>query len=473
MARFKPYNVDQPFLLPASLHDYVPEGHLSKLVHRVVEQLDSGIIEGKYSDLGQRTYHPKLLVKLLFYGYAVGERSGRTIARRCETDTAYMYLAQTYRPDFRTINDFRKNNLEELSGYFVEIVRILKELGLVQLGQVNIDSTKLKANASKRRTKSEQEYLEWLDRVKKRMDEILREAGDVDAEEDRLYGDKRGDELPEEINTEEKMKRKLEEVMKRFKDGKKKLNLTDQDAQYVRVGNGRIEVGYNCQAAVTENQIIVGSEVTPEANDYKVLPEIVEGVEAVLDEQVKEVAADSGYSSYETYEYLDQRGKVGYIPDRDMVRQERAGVGRYERDSFTYDSERDEYICPEGQRLKRHSERDEVVCGRRLQQVIYRGVCCESCPKKVLCTKDKVRRLTIDRRKILVDVMRERLRTEEGQRKYQKRLHTVEPIFGHLKYNLGYRQFLLRTIEKVKGEFRLMCIGYNLKRMNRLLASTG
>ncbi len=473
MARFKPYNVDQPFLLPASLHDYIPDGHLAKLVHRVVEQLDTGSLECKYSDLGQRTYHPRLLIKLLFYGYTIGERSGRKIARRSETDTAYMYLAQTYQPDFRTINDFRKNNIEELSGYFVGIVGILKELGLVKLGQINTDSTKMKANASKRRSKSEQEYREWLERVKKRMDEILREADDVDAEEDRLYGDKRGDELPEEINAEEKMKRKLDEVMKRFRGGSKKVNLTDQDAQFVRVGNGRIEVGYNCQAAVSENQVIVSSDVTPEANDYKVLREIVERVEAVLGEEVREVVADSGYSSYETYEYLQRRGTVGYTPDRDMVRQERSGVGRYERDSFTYDGESDEYICPEGCRLKRHSEREEEVGGRKIDHVIYRGVDCGSCAKKALCTEGKVRRLAIDRRKMLVDEMRERLRSEDGRRKYQKRLHTIEPVFGHLKYNLGYRQFLLRAIEKVRGEFRLMCIAYNLMRMNKLLAPAG
>ena len=111
MARFKAYNLDQWMLLPASLHEYVPEGHLARLIHTVVEELDTTPIEMKYSDLGQHTYHPKILTKLLFYGYAVGERSGRKIARRCETDTAYMYLSQMYRPDFRTINDFRKNNL--------------------------------------------------------------------------------------------------------------------------------------------------------------------------------------------------------------------------------------------------------------------------------------------------------------------------------------------------------------------------
>jgi len=118
MARFKPYRLDQLMLLPSSLHDFIPARHLARLVDKVVEKLETASIEDKYSELGQHTYHPKILIKLLFYGYAVGERSGRVIARRCETDTAYMYLAQMYRPDFRTINDFRKNNTGELSEYF-------------------------------------------------------------------------------------------------------------------------------------------------------------------------------------------------------------------------------------------------------------------------------------------------------------------------------------------------------------------
>ena len=472
MARFKPYRLDQPMLLPECLDDYVPAGHLAKLVHGVVEELDTGRIEEKYSDLGQRTYHPKILAKILFYGYAVGERSGRKLASRCETDTAYMYLAQGYRPDFRTINDFRKNNLSELSGYFVEIVRIMRDMGILELGRINIDSTKLKANASRGRSKSEKEYREWLDRVKERVDEMLREAGEVDAEEDRLYGDKRGDELPEDINTDEKMKRKLKEVMKRFKGGKKKVNLTDPDAQFVRERHGRIEIGYNCHAAVSENQLIVCGDITEEVNDRKALPGLVEGVEAVLGEVVEEVVADSGYSSYETYEYLAGRGKIGYIPDQGMFCAERFGIGAYDGSRFTYDEPRDEYICPEGHHLRRSSER-RAVGGRKVDQVVYRGVECQSCSKKALCTRDKVRRLTIDRRKILVDEMRARLRSEEGQSKYQKRLHTVEPIFGHIKHNMGFRQFLLRSLEKVRGEFKLICIGYNLKRLNRLLASTG
>ena len=156
MPKFKPYRKSQFMLFPNSIDDYVPQNHLARVVNSIVEKLDTKNIEDKYSSLGQNTYPPKILIKLLFYGYAIGERSGRKIACKCETDTAYIYLAQMYKPDFRTINDFRKNNIEELSGYFIDIVRMCKELGLISVGQMNIDGTKIKANAAIRRTQNKE-----------------------------------------------------------------------------------------------------------------------------------------------------------------------------------------------------------------------------------------------------------------------------------------------------------------------------
>lgn len=470
MARFKPYKLDQLMLLPSSLHDFIPEGHLARLVGKVVEELETTSIEDKYSELGQNTYHPKILIKLLFYGYAVGERSGRVIARRCETDTAYMYLAQMYRPDFRTINDFRKNNIVELSEYFVDIVRMCKELGLVRIGQINIDSTKIKANAANRRTKTRDEYQKWLRRVNDKIEKILEEADRVDAEEDEIYGDKRGDEVPEDIDTEEKLKRKLEEVTKKFKTGKEKINLTDPEARFMKGGNGRIDIGYNCQAAVTDDQLIVSSEVLTDPNDRYALERMVETTEENTEQEVKEVGADRGYSGYENYEYLSKKGKIGYIPDSNMNRVSRRELSKYHQDNFTYDKDRDEYRCPEGLRLRLYKVRRQNASYRRWRQVIYKGESCLHCEKRSLCTTQRYRTIARDDRKELLEEMRRRLKTKEGRQKYIKRLYTVEPIFGHLKHNLRYRHFLMRGLEKVKAEFRLMCIGYNLIKMNQLLA---
>jgi transposase len=154
MQKFKPVNNDQLFLLPPSIEDFIPPGHLSRIISEVVETIDVKEIEAKYSHLGQKSYHPHLLLKLLFYGYSIGIRSGRKIASACESDTAFMYLSSMYKPDFRTINDFRKDNIDFVHNAFMHIIQLCKELGMCKAGMLIIDSTKLKANASADRSKN-------------------------------------------------------------------------------------------------------------------------------------------------------------------------------------------------------------------------------------------------------------------------------------------------------------------------------
>jgi len=469
MPKFKPYRNNQFMLFPKSIDDYVSQNHLSRMIDSIVEQLDTRNIEDKYSSLGQNTYHPKILIKLLFYGYAIGERSGRKISSKCETDTAYIYLSQMYKPDFRTINDFRKNNILELSRYFIDILRMCKELGLISVGQMNIDGTKIKANAANRRTKTKEGYQKWLKRIDDKIRKILEEAEATDAKEDELYQDKRGDELPEELNTQEKLKAKIKKVMEKFKNEKEKINLTDADAKFMKDGRYRIDTSYNCQASLTEEQIMLSSEVITEASDRQALTQMIETSEANLAQPVKEVAADAGYSSYDNYEYLERNNKIGYIPDQNF-RKDLKGKGPYHRDRFSYDPEKDTFLCPEGKIVKLYKIRRKDCPYRKFQMKIYKAKDCPSCPKRKLCTRQKYRTISIEDRKILLDQMRNRLQTEIGRKKYLQRLWTTEPVFGHLKYNLGYRHFFLRSLEKVKGEFRLMCIGWNLKKMHKLMA---
>lgn len=473
MAKFKPYIADQIMLFPNSINDYVPQDHLARLVNKVVERLDTADIENKYSNLGQNTYHPKILIKLLFYGYATGERSGRLISRRAETDTAYIYLAQMYKPDFRTINDFRKNNLGELSRYFVDIVHLCKELGMVKIGQINIDGTKIRANAANRLTKTKDDYEKWLERIDKKIKDILDEADQTDSEEDALYGDKRGDELPDDINTEAKLKIKLEKVIKRFKEDKVKINLTDPDARFMKSDEGRINTSYNCQVAVTENQLIVCSEVIQDANDRTALEPMIKAAEQVLKEPVKEVAADSGYSSYDNYEYLSKNDKTGYVPDQNIAKIKTREDNKYCQENFKYDKTNDVYVCPEGQTLSLCKARKTDAAYRKWRQTIYRASSCQACRAKPYCTRQPQRTIARDERRGLLEEMRQRLLSKEGREKYLKRLYTTEPVFGNIKHNLGYRYFLLRTLKKAKGEFRLMCIGHNLKKMHLLLALSG
>jgi len=465
MSKFKAYRKEQEMLFPSNLMDYVPASHLARVVDQVVEQLDTRNIEDKYSDRGQHTYHPKIMTKLLFYGYAVGERSGRVISRKTETDTAYMYLSQMYKPNFRTINDFRKNHLKELSEYFVAIVKYCAELNMVNIGQIHIDGTKMKANASSRRTKDQDGYAQWIKRIEEKIQKLLNEAQVVDEEEDKLYGDKRGDELPEEINTQEKLKAKLQEIAKRFKEPEQKINATDPDAP----GMPKINIGYNCQAAVTNEQIIVAAEVITDTNDKQALIPVLKAVETTVDQTVTEVSADAGYASFHNYEYLSKNGMTGYIPDQDLANLKRNQLPLYHTERFAYDAGQNVYRCPQGQILSK----DRRWRKDNNQYTIYKAKDCTGCHDKSLCTQQNQRTVAREDRRPLLEQMRERLNSILGQEKYQKRMFTIEPVFGHLKHNLGYRYFLLRTLEKVQGEFKIMCTAYNIKKIFQFGLLTG
>ncbi|GAG23394.1 unnamed protein product, partial [marine sediment metagenome] len=256
---------------------------------------------------------------------------------------------------------------------------------MVKVGQINIDGTKMKANAANRRTKTKDEYYKWLKKIDKRIAEMFREADKVDAYEDELYGkDKRGDELPEDLNTDEKMDKKIKEVLERLKQ-EKKVNFTDVDAKFMKMSNGRIDAAYNCQAAVTNEQVIVESEVITLSNDRPQLEPMIEGTERNLGKRVKGVAADTGYFSYGNFEYLAKRKKKGYIPDRNEDKGKREGANQYDKSKFQYDREKDEYICPDGKRLRRVSHKNPRK-NRTWHGTVYRGKKCNTCSNKALCT---------------------------------------------------------------------------------------
>lgn len=476
MAKFKTYRKNQLHFLPNNLNDYVPQGHPARVVYEIVEGLDTSAIENKYSSLGQNTYHPKVLLKLLFYGYASGVRSGRKLAARCESDTAYMYLAEMYRPDFRTINDFRKNHLTQIEECFIQVVRICRELGIARMGKIFLDGSKMKANASSKRSKKKQSYERWLQKVQQDIQAILKEAQQIDAAEDELYGDSRGDEIPAKLHSKQALVGKIKQALSQFETEESyKINLTDPDSRFMGKRQGPTTLGYNCQLSVAEGQVIVAADVVAESNDRQQLVPMLERTEKVSGEKVTEAIADCGYSSYDNYEYLESKGKRGYIPDPSLTRLQandfKLPEHRYHKENFRYDKEQDIYICPEGKELRLWRERDKKRGKSTHKERLYKGNDCKNCPAIACCTKGRYRTITREEREVLQEAMRRRLLSKEGQEKYKRRLHTVEPVFGHFKHNLGYRHFLLRGLEKVKGEFSLMCIGYNLKKIFRYKAA--
>jgi transposase len=446
-------------LFPPSIQSLIEADDLCLVVNDVVKTLDLSCLYKKVSPEGNPAYHPAMMLKIYFYAYAKGIFSSRKIAQALKENIAFIFLAAWQKPDFRTISDFRKKNLKELGILFSQIVLLCKQLGMVKLGHVAMDGTKIKANASEANTYDS-------DRIEKEIKRWLEHAEAIDQQEDNLYGpDKTGDELPEDIRDPKKRIKKLKELKKKLDaSGWEKINKTDPDAVFMKTTNG-IKTSYNAQVSVdAEHQVIVAADVTNQASDVEQLLPMVQQTEENTSEKVQECSADSGYSSGENIKALEQRNVDAYIPDREYQAQQRGKqVDTFHKDSFIYDEDRDRYICPEGEELIfSHMQKRKNKESLR----IYRGRSCTACQHFGLCTSNDNGR-TISRHPYEKELrqMRQKLDSESGKAIYGKRKYTVEPPFGHIKSIMGFTSFLLRGNQKVTGEFKLVSIAHNLRKI--------
>jgi len=481
---------NQMVFFPETINDYIPEGHLAKLVLSIVSSLNLDTIISKFSNVGQRAFSPRTLLSILFYGYSVGIRSSRKLSKACEERVDFMYLTGKLHPNHKTISEFRRENLSELSELFQEIILIGIKLGLVTIGNIklSIDGTKIRANASGKLSKDEKGLEKLLSDVEEKVAGIMKEAEEIDQKENLELGDRRGDELPKELKQlkirkdkitcaiqelrKEKAELKnalIEEKSKNGKEGtfskaeekkieNRKINITDHDARYMKERNGCIRTNYNAQASVDEeNQFIVACDVTTECNDKKQLLPMVEKSEKNLHAQIDICKADSGYHSGDNLAKISGNQMEALIDDPAKQRVDNDNF-KYDKVNFKYKSETDSYICPEGKLLYLSTSTEE--------KNTYRCKECLECPVKSECAKKaKYKQLSRGEHEHLIEQNRAKLISDEGRKEYQKRMHTVEPVFGNIKFNLGFRQFLVRGTTKVKGEFNLMCIAHNIKKI--------
>ena len=464
--KFKPDLTPQLFLLPPSVEDFVPENHIARLIDEIVNGFDTAEIESKYSHLGQKSYPPKSLIKLWIYGYATGTFSGRRIATKCESDTAYMFLAAMYRPDFRTINDFRKDNLNQFSKYFLDVLKICRSLGMAQVATIAIDGTKIRANAAKDKTKGKEGYHKWLQRVEDQMQQLHQKADAINRDEDRLHGDKRGDELPKALQGKQRLKEKIQQALQQLEQAQedKTINLTDPDAKMIRT-KGRSDSNYNCQGAVSLDGFIVAAYTTSAANDKEQLTQVITQVQRNVEQKPETILADSGYASYENYEWLQQQNIVAYMPDQEMHQQSKRNENPYDRSHFTYDPSSDCYTCPQGHPLtftRRYRNKRN-----KQKSKIYTGTRCHQCPVRSFCTSSPYRTIHQEFREPLRQQARDRLSSEEGKRIYLQRMYTIEPRWSNIKFNRKFKMFQLRTLQKVDAEFKLMCLAENILALHR------
>lgn len=474
---FKCCEQDEGVLFPAYLGELISESHLARAVSEVVDKLDIRAITGTCSNLGQKAYHPRMMLKLLYYGYATGIRSSRAIAKAINEVIPFMWLSGGRRPDFRTISDFRKNQIEKIKDLFVQIVRICRDMGMVKSGQWSIDGTKVKANASKSNWVEREAIEKELERVRAEISEALAESEAIDAAEDELLGaDNPGEALPEEIRKKKDRAKRLDEVLRKLNEEpkRKKINRTDVDAPLMKRKDGGFEPSYNPQATVdADSQVIVGEDVTDEPTDNAQLIGQLDGAIKNVEGKPDGVLADAGYTGVPNLVELEKRDVEGFVPQqsnpekREKKSDDDEPPAKFERSDFEYDSESDSYLCPAGETLEfSQTKRKKQACGVNVVRV-YKRVGCEVCRFASRCLKRNLRGRSVERpaREDLVVAMSERLGSARGKTAYAKRKESVEPVFGVMKSVMRFREFLLRGLQKTRGEWSLACGAFNMRKI--------
>lgn len=473
----RPYNNKEMLLFPACIGDYLSNGHLAWVIDEVAEQLDLSSLYNKISYVGNPSYHPKMMLKVLFYAYTQKVFSSRKIEQKLETDVAFIFLAGMQKPDFRTISDFRKNNLDEISNLFVQIVRLCKEIGLIELGHISLDSTIIKANAGKEQfyTKGRLDKEEEL--INNKIKELLTKAQDIDNQEDQKFGiENRGDEIPQELKDREARLEKLKDAKKRLEEEQlKKINLTDQDATFQK-SHGQLVPGYRAQIVVDEKeQIIVACEVDSKNDNHQLIPMLektFKNTEKPVNDSVI-VTADSGYSSMGNLKGIEEspHNIDAYIPDSEyqakLRNKKTEEDSPFHKNNFQYVPSRDVYICPNNKELRFIGKRTDDT-GNRFSYYCCKD--CQGCKNFGVCTKSpKGRGIKIYEDEHLIYDMRRKLDTPEGKLIYGERKTIVESVHGNIKHNLGFREFLLRGKDKVRSEFSLIAIAHNLLKIAKFI----
>ena len=475
---------DQVWLLPPSIEELIPDDHICFLVEALVDAIDFKAFDFKYAGAGHPAYHPRVLLKILVMGVMDRVRSSRRLAKNARENVVYMFLSEKLSPDFRTISDFRKDNPEVVKKIFRYTVELGKQEGLLDLSHLSTDGSKIKANASNKRVHTGDE-LEFLLRF---VDEELEEWARQDTKEDGILGDLRGfDQLPGKSKKtvqkaaqyyvrklrekgsifKEEITDTLEQVFKESKErGSRQTSVTDPESRFIKNGKGKIELSYNTQITVDNTRFILSSDVCQDAADMKQLDPQVLQVEDNIGSSHEGVAwsFDAGYFGGANIKFLLDKKIDGCIPDN-----KKRIMNPYDKGRFRYDMESDEYLCPEGRRLKflgEHFDKQKNMTVR-----VYTGEECLGCKVQSKCThkKDGIRYIKDFPYEAQRNTMREKMKTPRAKEIYALRSRTVEPVLGDIKENKGLTSFLTRGLERVKVEFTLVCIASNLKKIKEFL----
>ena len=457
-------NKDQNWLLPLSIKDMIPKGHICFMVEEFVGSLDFSNFDMIYDGAGHPAYHPRIIMGVLTMGMLSRVRSSRKLAAGCRENFVFMYLAEKVKPDFRTIARFRKYNPEFVKAAFKKTVELANKSKLIDLSFISIDGSMLKAYAGKKRYFDKK----GLDKLDKAIDKMVEEDIAIDEIEEQIFGNKEEGltgiderDLRRIVRDYKKSedKKKIKKNIKKAKNelekySLKKVSISDPESRMMQNKKGFSELSYNTQISVSRNQIILSNDLCQDKHDARqFIPQMWNVKENIKLRKNTKVALDCGYSDGENIKFAEDNSINLYVPSRSQAQELEGKEQTLNHDNYEYDA-----------------KKDELIAGKARYR--FRGIYTRKNGKKVVSYYNE----KLKKKKDVPFFFKERLRMRdkmeepESKKTYGLRKITVEPVYGNIKENLGFRGFLLRGLKSAKIELNLVCIAHNLQKIWRLRA---
>lgn len=465
MAHLTGHNRSQTLLLPECLDDYVAAENPVRFIEAFVDSLDlaaAGFARVQPKATGRPGYAPADLLKLYIYGYLNRTRSSRRLEAETHRNIEVIWLLRHLKPDFKTIADFRRVNHKAFRPVFRQFVLLCREFDLFGKELLAVDGTRIKAVNNKDRNFTRASLKEFIRLADAKLDDYLKRLDHADAVETGTSGS-RIENLAEKIAAVRGRRERCQEMLAELdRTGESQISLTDRDSRAM-AAHTRVAVGYNAQIAVdTKHKLIVEQQVTNQVLDMGLLTETAEPAKEILGIETIDVVADRGYFKTEDIEACEKAGMAPYVPRPQRGPAVRAGLFR--KDEFKYDPETDSVTCPAGQRLTPYSS----SALRQLKKINYANrKACRDCPLRARCTGNQFRVVSRLENEAVLDRMQERL--AKRPEVLNQRRDAVEHPFGSIKQWMNQGAFLMRGLEKVRGEFSLTALAYNLRRVLNLI----
>jgi len=461
-------NRGQQELFPQTIEEYVAEDDPVRAYDAFVEALDLDNLKLTLDEnkVGNPEYNPKTMLKLLIYGPAYGIRSSRKLERAIYHNLSFIWLMGGLKPDHKTISTFRKDNRHVLKNVLKACAQMCIKLDLIAGNSLFVDGSKIRANASIKNTWTKEKCQEYLEKIDRHIEALLDECETIDSQEQNQPSLVK---LNEEIKDKQTLKAKVEAIFAELKQSNKKsVNTIDKECTRINSIQGS-GAGYNAQTVVDEKHgLIVNADVVSENNDVSQFASQIEQANETLGKKCAAACADSGYANTEQLKQIDQQNIKVIVPSQRQASQKEPK--EFDKERFDYNSEKDCYICPQGHKLIY-----EGNDGKAKRYKITKSSICRRCPCFGKCTKSLLHGRQINR--LIDEEIRLRLEAQylqpESQAIYKLRKQKVELPFGHIKRNLGVKEFLLRGLDGVKAEMSVLAACFNIARMISIFGVTG